>query len=95
MDFSYLDKKSYKDIRLYNNSIIGGNDEGNRLFFIRKYKVDDMMLITHRHTYIQINYVINGSGYHYINNGKTVICRYLEKEIKRIWEMLCRMLVIC
>lgn len=75
MDFSYLDKKSYKDIKLYNNSRIGENDEGNSLFFIRKYKVNDVMFITHRHTYIQINYVINGSGFHYINNGKTVICK--------------------
>ncbi len=74
MDFSYLDKASYENIPLLDESNMG-TDQGLYGFYIRKYKPSEEIKDLHRHQYIQINYVHMGSGYHIINNNKIDICK--------------------
>ena len=69
MDFSYLNKDSYQNIPLLDESYMNPYSENNR-FFIRKYKAKESSKELHRHKYIQINYVNKGSGYHIINNQR-------------------------
>ena len=47
----------------------------NKHFFIRKYKTQGNKPLLHRHSYIQINYVYKGSGYHIVNNRKIEISK--------------------
>lgn len=65
MEFSYLDKDAYKDIRMMNEE-----NMGHASFHICKYKTKNASRSLHRHKYIQINYVNKGSGYHIVNNNK-------------------------
>lgn len=74
LDFSYLDKASYENIPLLDESNMG-TDQGLYGFYIRKYKPSEEIKDLHRHQYIQINYVHKGSGYHIINNNKIDICK--------------------
>ena len=69
MDFSYLDKNEYKDIPLLDESCMNPDSE-NKIFFIRKYGEKECGKALHRHSYIQINYVNSGSGFHCINNNR-------------------------
>lgn len=71
MDFSYLDKESYRSIPLLDEKHMNP-DSQNDLFFIRKYRASEDTLL-HRHTYVQINYVYKGSGYHTVNDKKSRI----------------------
>ncbi len=73
MDFSYFDKPEYKNIVIFDTMEKGANLD--RPFYIRKYYITDNKTILHRHTYIQINYVISGCGYHYINDKKIEISK--------------------
>ena len=72
MDFKYLDKDSYGAIPLLDESHMNPCS-GNRQFFIRKYNADKTETYLHRHTYVQINYVYKGSGYHTVGDRKTEI----------------------
>lgn len=72
MDFSYLDKESYKSIPLLVKSDMS-ESSGKEGFFIRKCEVSSESKGLHRHTYIQINYVYDGNGYHVVNDKKTEI----------------------
>ena len=66
MDFSYLDKESYKSIPLLDENNMNPEAD-NEQFYIRKYPAaDDTPL--HRHTYVQINYVYKGIGYHTVGD---------------------------
>lgn len=69
MDFSYLDKPEYKDIIMFDENDMNPYSE-NKIFFIRKYNETYCGRALHRHNYIQINYIISGSGYHCINNNR-------------------------
>lgn len=72
MDFKYLDKESYNNIPLLDESHMNPLSD-NRQFFIRKYNAGEMDTYLHRHTYVQINYVYKGSGYHIAGDKKTEI----------------------
>lgn len=72
MDFRYLDKEIYKNIPLLDESHMNPRSD-NRQFFIRKYNADEKGTYLHRHTYVQINYVYKGSGYHMVGDKKTEI----------------------
>ena len=74
MDFSYLDKEEYKDIPLLDENDMNPLSE-NKHFFIRKYKMTGNTHLLHRHSYIQINYVYKGCGYHIVNNRKIEISK--------------------
>lgn len=65
MQFDYLDKDEYKDIRLLK---MADNCHGDIPFFIRKYSIHDQILGKHRHEYMQINYVFHGKGKHIIGD---------------------------
>ena len=65
MDFSFLDKEEYRNISLYDVDSIG--IDANKKISIRKY-LTNIPIELHRHSYIQINYVINGTGTHTIAN---------------------------
>ncbi len=74
MNFSYLDKEEYKDIKICDSDFMlefSNNDK----FYIRKYLRDTSGHSLHRHKYIQINYVSSGKGYHIINNRKVEISK--------------------
>ena len=74
MNFSYLDKEEYKDIKICDSDFMlefSNNDK----FYIRKYLRDTEGHALHRHKYIQINYVSSGKGYHIINNRKVEISK--------------------
>ena len=73
MDFSYFDKPEYSNIVIFDTMEKGANLD--RPFYIRKYYITDDKTMLHRHMYIQINYVTNGSGYHYINDKKIKISK--------------------
>lgn len=63
--FEYLDKDEYKNIPLLRMS---DNKHGDLPLFIRKYTMQPNNTgILHRHEYMQINYVCQGKGGHYIN----------------------------
>lgn len=74
VDFTYLDKPEYKDIPLFDETEFF-NSSNNNHFFIQKYCPDNNISLLHRHSYIQINYVYKGSGYHVINNKKIEIIK--------------------
>lgn len=74
MDFSYLDREEYKNIPLHNENDMNPFSE-NKHFFIRKYKTQGNKPLLHRHSYIQINYVYKGIGYHIVNNRKIEISK--------------------
>ena len=74
MDFSYLDKENYKNIPLLDESHMNPLSD-NRQFFIRKYNADEKATYLHRHTYVQINYVYKGGGFHVVGDRKTEICK--------------------
>lgn len=65
MQLDYLDKKEYEDIKLLK---MVDNDHGNLPFFIRKYSMKDSDLGIHRHEYMQVNYICQGKGKHFVNN---------------------------
>lgn len=65
MQFSYLDREEYKDIKLLRMT---DNNHGDLPIFIRKYSMKDYMVDFHRHEYMQINYICHGKGKHYVNN---------------------------
>lgn len=73
MDFSYFDKPEYLGILIFDTIEKGIRQD--KSFFIRKYNITDNKTILHRHTYIQINYVNSGCGYHYINDKKIEISK--------------------
>lgn len=75
MDFSYLDKPEYKDIILYDDESNFAISSKNKHFFIQEYSPFGNISHLHRHSYIQINYVKRGSGYHIINNKKIEIIK--------------------
>ena len=74
MDFSYLDKEVYKNIPLLDESHMNPYSD-NRQFFIRKYNAGEMKTYLHRHTYVQVNYVYKGSGYHTVGGKKNEIVK--------------------
>ncbi len=71
--FEYLDKVEYKDIPLLKMS---DNKHGGLPLFVRKYTIQpDEMGQLHRHEYMQINYVCQGKGGHYINKQEFKIIK--------------------
>ncbi|MBR5543789.1 MAG: AraC family transcriptional regulator [Oscillospiraceae bacterium] len=74
MDFSFLDKKEYKNIPLLDESAMCDSPDAPRVF-IRKYSKYPTDKDLHRHTYIQINYVNRGKGVHIINNKRIDIAK--------------------
>jgi AraC-like DNA-binding protein/quercetin dioxygenase-like cupin family protein len=69
----YSDKEKYKDIPLLKMS---DNKHGGLPLYIRKYimKPGETNKL-HRHEYMQINYVYQGKGGHYINNQEFKIIK--------------------
>lgn len=65
MEYGYYENKKYGKIPLLR---MVDNRNGNSLFFIRKYSTKDITTSIHRHEYMQINYICQGSGEHFINN---------------------------
>jgi len=69
----YLDRAEYKDILLIKMS---DNKHGGLPIFVRKYTVQpDNMGELHRHEFMQINYVCQGKGGHYINKQEFKIIK--------------------
>lgn len=63
--FDYLDKEEYKDIRLIRMS---DNKHGGLPVYARKYILQPGTIVgLHRHEFMQINYICQGKGGHYIN----------------------------
>lgn len=65
MNLDYLDREEYKDIWMLK---MADNNHGGLPFFIRKYSLEDLTTTLHRHEYIQINYIYQGKGKHFIKN---------------------------
>ncbi|MGI6562950.1 MAG: helix-turn-helix domain-containing protein [Clostridia bacterium] len=64
MDYSFLDKKEYKDIVLLKL------DNEHRLpFFITRLTAAQFRINKHRHEYVQIEYIAKGRVKHYINDN--------------------------
>ena len=74
MDFSYLDKAKYRGIPLLDESHMNPAEE-DKPFFIRKYNAEKPASHLHRHSYIQINYVYKGGGYHIVNDKRFEIIK--------------------
>lgn len=74
MDFSYLDKKEYRNIPLLDESQMSPLPQDDKVY-IRKYSEEGRTNYLHRHKYIQINYVNKGSGVHIINNKEIEIVK--------------------
>lgn len=52
------------------------NQQGELPFFIRRYIMKNGTKVDyHCHEYLQINYVIRGTGHHLVNNGAFQICK--------------------
>jgi AraC-like DNA-binding protein/mannose-6-phosphate isomerase-like protein (cupin superfamily) len=68
----YLDKSEFQDIPLLK---MVDNKSRNLPFFIRKYTVKDLTTSFHRHEYMQINYIYQGSGKHLVNHGEFTIVK--------------------
>ncbi len=66
MDFNLVDEK-HKNVPLLT---MKDNNNGNLLFYIRKYNNSSIKAELHQHDYVQINYVLSGHGSHAINNQK-------------------------
>lgn len=64
MKTDYLDKEEYRAIPLLK---MQDNKHGDLPFFIRKYVLNGVSTQMHRHEYMQINYIVRGSGMHIIN----------------------------
>lgn len=67
MNLSYLDNDMYKDIPLLK---MIDNKHGGLPFYIRKYSSEQLTRYIHRHEYMQINYIYQGKGKHFINNNE-------------------------
>lgn len=66
MGFDYLDCEEYQHIRLYRME----ENNNNLPFFITKYNLARLPLELHRHEYMQINYISEGSIRHVIHNNE-------------------------
>ncbi len=64
-----LEKDHYKNVRLIKHA---NTKWAESSFFVRIYEAPTML---HRHEYIQINYVLRGSGRHFINSRDTDIAK--------------------
>lgn len=63
--FTYLDRESYQEIPIF---YMSENNNGGLPFHIQKYTLRHATLL-HRHDFMQINYIVNGSGEHIINGN--------------------------
>jgi AraC-like DNA-binding protein/mannose-6-phosphate isomerase-like protein (cupin superfamily) len=63
MDICKLENEKYKGVHLIRAC---DTKWTNSYFFIRKYSSPTTL---HRHEYMQINYILEGKGMHYINNN--------------------------
>ncbi|NLC68788.1 MAG: AraC family transcriptional regulator [Clostridiaceae bacterium] len=71
--FEYLDKEEYKDILLIR---VSDNKHGGLPVFVRKYILQPgAELGLHRHESMQINYICQGKGGHYINKHEFEIVK--------------------
>lgn len=71
--FEYLDKVEYKDIPLIKMS---DNKHGGLPIFVRKYTMQSNNISQlHRHEFMQINYICQGKGGHYINKQEFKIIK--------------------
>lgn len=64
MKLNYLDKQEYEKIPLLK---MVDNKHGNLPFFARKYITSSLANGLHRHEYLQINYISQGKGMHFVN----------------------------
>jgi AraC-like DNA-binding protein/mannose-6-phosphate isomerase-like protein (cupin superfamily) len=72
MEYNFLDREEYKDILILR---MEDNMHGNLPFFIRRYRAEVFRTGLHRHEYMQINYVYQGKGTHYVRNHEFEIIK--------------------
>lgn len=72
MELDFFDREEYRKFPLLK---MKDNNHGDLLFYIRRYDCRGVTVQTHRHQYMQINYVSQGKGRHRINNQEFEITR--------------------